>query len=122
MINLHLDEAKGVLLTQGMLIIALAPMVALGWHQKAMLSFVSGGLIAWLPNLYLYRRVFFYFGARSAQKIFKSLYWGEGIKMLLSALGFIAALQIMLPLWLLLGYISAQFGFAMGIARQLRKA
>lgn len=86
------------------------------WNLRTAASFAVGGVICVLPNIYLYRRVFRYFGARQAKQIVKALYSGETTKFLLTIAGFTAALFIpwLLPSWMFAGYMVAQFGFWLG--------
>lgn len=80
---------------------------------KAGASLIGGGLICILPNVYLYRRVFSYFGARAAKHIVTAFYWGEAVKFMLTALGFVAAFfstSAKMP-WVFAGYMVAQFSF-----------
>lgn len=89
------------------------------WASKGLQesgSFISGGLICLLPGIYLYRRVFVHQGAHAAKKFFKSLYWGEMVKVLLTAIGFSLAVTTdwVMPVWLFMGFIFAQLSF--GIA------
>ncbi|MBS0286472.1 MAG: ATP synthase subunit I [Proteobacteria bacterium] len=91
-------------------------MSVLLWFPKGSLeagSFAAGGVICVLPSIYLYRRVFAHQGARAAKKIFKSLYWGEMVKVLLTAMGFGLAVTTdwVVPIWLFMGYIAAQLSF-----------
>ena len=109
------NEALWTVLVQFPLVIILSPLIGILQGTLPAASYVVGGLICVLPNLYLYRRVFSHQGARDAIKIFKSLYWGEAIKIVLTAAGFLLALTTkwVLPLWLFMGYITAQLSFAL---------
>ena len=109
------NEALWTVLVQFPLVIILSPLIGILQGTLPAASYVVGGLICVLPNFYLYRRVFSHQGARSATKIFKSLYWGEAIKIVLTAAGFLFALttEWVLPLWLFMGYITAQLSFAL---------
>jgi ATP synthase protein I len=108
------NEALWTVLVQFPLVIILSPLIGILQGTLPAASYVVGGLICVLPNLYLYRRVFSHQGAKAAKKIFQSLYWGEAIKILLTAAGFLLAVttEWVLPLWLFMGYITAQLGFA----------
>ncbi len=116
------NEALWAVALQFPLVILFSPLIAGIYGVIAAGSYVVGGLICVLPNFYLYQRVFKYKGARAAKKIFKSLYWGEMVKVLLTAIGFGLAVRTdwVLPVWLFVGYIMAQFSFfitPLGIAR-----
>lgn len=108
------NEALFAILVQFPFVIILSPLVGILQGTLSTASYIVGGLICVLPNFYLYRRVFSHQGARAAKKIFKSLYWGEMVKVALTALGFGCAImtQWVHPLWLFLGYITAQMSFA----------
>lgn len=109
------NEAFWAIVTQLAVIILLSPMVAFLWNRQAMGSWVVGGLICALPNIYLYRRVFSHFGANRAKQICKSLYSGEAVKLILTAIGFVGATYIawILPVWVFVGYIGAQVAFGL---------
>jgi len=123
--NLLHNDALVSILTQIVVIIILSLLVWLRWERQSAGSFAVGGLICVLPNIYLYRRVFAHFGAHAAKNIVKAFYWGEAVKLVLTAVGFGLALTIpwMRPLWLFVGYIVAQGGFwlapiVLGLKRQ----
>lgn len=107
------NDALWAIVVQFLLMLLLLPGVWWKWTLPAAGSWFVGGLVCVLPNIYLYRRVFSFFGARQAKKIISAFYWGEAIKLLLTAICFVGALQIpwILPLWVFLGYIFAQIGF-----------
>lgn len=107
------NEALIAIAVQFLVVLILLPLLGLKWGGQAMLSFFSGGMICVLPNIYLYRRVFSHFGAQAAKRIFKSLYLGEFVKVLITGAGFAGALsnEWILPSWLFIGYIAAQLGF-----------
>jgi len=109
------NEALWTVLVQFPLVIVLSPLIGILQGALPAASYVAGGLICVLPNFYLYRRVFSHQGAKEAKKIFKSLYWGEAIKIVLTAVGFLLAIttEWVLPLWLFMGYITAQLSFAL---------
>ncbi len=108
------NEAFLAVVLQFPFVIVLSPLIGMLYGVLEASSYIVGGLICVLPNLYLYRRVFSHQGARAAKKIFKSLYWGEAVKVLLTAAGFFMAIVSgwVLPMWLFLGYITAQVSFA----------
>lgn len=107
------NEASAAIATQSVCVIACSVIVLMfcGWREMA--SFFMGGVICVLPNIYLYRRVFSHFGARAAKQIFRSLYYGEFVKMVLTGACFVGAAlsHWVLPLYLFMGYIAAQLGF-----------
>ncbi|MGE3319342.1 MAG: ATP synthase subunit I [Candidatus Berkiella sp.] len=109
------NEALWSILVQFPLVIILSLLIGILQGKLPAASYVVGGLVCVLPNFYLYRRVFSHQGARAAKKIFKSLYWGEMVKVLLTAMGFLLAISTgwVEPVWLFMGYISAQLSFAL---------
>lgn len=111
--GLSCNDAFWSVATQFAAIIISSLLVWAFWSLNISCSFIIGGLICVLPNIYLYRRVFAHAGAHAAQRILKALYRGEAIKLLLTACGFAGAASIpwILPLWLFAGYIVAQAGF-----------
>ncbi|MGQ3890849.1 ATP synthase subunit I [Legionella sp. CNM-4043-24] len=64
------------------LLISLA-LFALSGRREALSAF-AGGMVAFLPALLFARNVFRYQGARSARQIAKSMYVGEGLKIIFS--------------------------------------
>lgn len=106
-------DALWALFTQALVIVLFFPVVWYFWQMRAALSLVIGGLVCLLPNFYLYRRVFSFFGATHAKQIVKAFYLGEAVKLVLTGVCFVAALLIpwAKPLWIFLGYLLAQFGF-----------
>jgi len=109
------NEALWSVLVQFPLVIILSPLIGILQGKLPAVSYMVGGLICVLPNFYLYRRVFAHQGARAAKKIFKSLYWGEMVKVSLTAMGFLLAVTTgwVEPVWLFMGYITAQLSFAL---------
>lgn len=109
-------DALWALISQAILIFSLSPIVWYFWHLREAMSLLVGGFVCLAPNIYLYRRVFAFYGAHASQQIVKALYWGEAVKIILTALFFIGALLIPwgLPLWIFIGYLLAQIGFWLG--------
>ena len=81
--------------------------------EKTAKSFLMGSLVCVLPNVYLYLRVFTYFGARSAHKIIGAFYWGEAVKWFLTGIGFLIALSLqdISKLVLFVGYLFGHVAF-----------
>ena len=74
-------------------------------------SGLSGGLIAWLPNLYFAHKAFRFSGARAAQEIIRSFYAGEAGKFVLTAALFMlafAGVKPLDPLALFSGFVLTQ--------------
>ena len=73
-----------VLMAQ-LIVLLLAAAVCWQWRGNvAGYSALSGGLIAWLPNLYFAHKAFRFSGARAAQEIVRSFYAGEAGKLILT--------------------------------------
>lgn len=83
----HTTVVKRLLLVQ-LLVAILFPLVLLPFGTIAALSAAAGGLASLIPNLYFAYRAFQFSGARSAQKILRSFYAGEAVKIVLTALIF----------------------------------
>src|SRR3990167_1301366 len=90
----HRNDAFWSVVAQIIIASFLSLIVWLIWDLIVAGSFFAGGMNCVLPNIYLYRRVFAFFGARQANRIVKAFYWGEGMKLLLTAAGFWGALLI----------------------------
>ena len=107
------NDALWAIVAQLLLVVLISPIIWLVRNKFAASSFIVGGVICVLPNIYLYRRVFAHFGAQAAKKIVRAFYWGEAIKLVLT--GCLFAFAILIPwmkaMWLFLGYIAAQCGF-----------
>lgn len=88
---------KRLLLVQAALAFGI-PLILLPFGMNTALSAAAGGGASLLPNLYFAHRAFRYSGARSAQKILRSFYSGEAIKLLLTALFFALVFKYLKPL------------------------
>lgn len=77
-----------VLAAQMIVLLLAAVVLYVAFGKVAGYSGLFGGLIAWMPNIYLARRAFRYSGARSAQLIVRSFYAGEAGKLILTAVLF----------------------------------
>lgn len=66
--------------------------------KVAAYSAFLGGLVFFLPNLYFIHKAFAYSGARAARQIVNSLYKGEAIKLLLTAVMFTVVFVTVKPL------------------------
>jgi ATP synthase protein I len=105
-VNVPSTVAK-VLVYQLVFILAVSlGFAALGWQKG--LSSMLGGIVAFVPNLYVALRISGSVG-QEAGKILRSFYVGESVKLLLTAVLFMMIIQIpnieILPL--LAGYIAA---------------
>lgn len=83
----HTAVVRRLLLVQT-LVACVVPAALLPFGTNAALSAAAGGLASLIPNLYFASRTFRYSGARSAQKIVRSFYSGEAIKLIMTALIF----------------------------------
>lgn len=109
-------QAREIIAAQLFFVFFLTFFVGLSWGVSEGKSFLLGGSLAPLANAYFYIRVFSHFGARAAKKIVSAFYRGEAIKVALTATAFGVLFQArwgLLPLWLLVGYITAQVIFAL---------
>lgn len=82
-------------------------------NKQASLSIIIGGLISILPNAYFARMLFRYSGAIVAQKIVKSFYQGEAMKLLLTFSLFALVFKTfnVVPLAFMVGFMVAQLMF-----------
>lgn len=67
--------------------------------KAAALSAVLGAVVSILPTAVFACVLFRYQGARQARRIVRSLYVGEGLKLLLTALLFGGAIYFLSPIW-----------------------
>lgn len=105
-------EAKLAIISQTVIVISLFPLVWIFSSLQAAGSFVLGGIIAILPNIYLLQK--FFSGYEGCpRRIMSRFFRGQTVKWILVATGFVLATQIswILPLLLFLGFIVAQLGF-----------
>ena len=107
------NEAWWALVIQGVGLVVLAPLAWVIKDKFVAGSLIMGGAACLLPNVYLYRRVFKYFGARNAHKMLKSLYWGEVVKLIFTGVIFGISLTVdwIKPLYLFMGFLYAQVVF-----------
>jgi len=114
--QLSRNDAFWAIVAQCFLTLMVFPWLLVFQRQNDGVSFVLGGLICISANILMYRRVFAYFGAKSAQQIVKAFYWGQALKMVLTAIAFAVAIKAknIEPFWLFIGYLVAQSGFWLG--------
>lgn len=93
----HFAVVKRILLTQCAVAI-IFPLVLLPFGIIAAWSAAAGGIASLLPNAYFAHRAFRFSGARSAQKILRSFYSGEAMKLVLTALIFALTFKYLKPL------------------------
>ncbi|HET9843630.1 MAG TPA: ATP synthase subunit I, partial [Gammaproteobacteria bacterium] len=79
------NEAWWALVIQGVSLILLTPIVWFVKDEFVAGSMLLGGLACLIPNVCLYANVFRYFGAQHAHKMVRALYFGELVKLFLTA-------------------------------------
>lgn len=95
----------GQLIISALLAIGLA--LSLGWDVAT--SSLMGALAAIIPNALFGVIAFVYAGARANQKVVKSFFVGEGVKLLLTAalISLLFLTTSFYPVWLLCGFVIA---------------
>jgi len=83
----HILTVRRLLLAQ-LAMAVFFPLVLIPFGTNAALSAALGGIACFLPSLAFAYRAFRFSGARSAQKILRSFYSGEAIKLVLTAMIF----------------------------------
>jgi len=94
---------------QLVIVALLTLIVALSLGGEAAIACFVGGLAAVVPNTLFAVIAFLHAGARANQKVVKSFFVGEGVKLLLTAV-LISALFLttdLNPMWLLTGFVAA---------------
>ncbi|MGB0893841.1 MAG: ATP synthase subunit I [Parashewanella sp.] len=76
--------AYKLVLLQALVAVIIAIVFFTAWDVQMSLAALAGGLIAVLPNFVFVTLAFSHSGASQADKVLKSFYWGEAIKMLLT--------------------------------------
>lgn len=89
----------------------LALIAVLSFNGNVTIAIICGGLSAIIPNALFGAIAFMYAGARANQKVVKSFFLGEGVKILLTALllSMLFLVTNLAPLWLMSGFITAVF-------------
>ena len=94
-------QALKFIYLQGVVALASALVVWLGWGVLAGKSALMGGVVALLPNLVFTLYAFRYAGARQVQQVYSSIKRGAGLKYLLTIVLFALVLKssavILLP-------------------------
>lgn len=67
--------------------------------KSAALSSMYGAIVSIIPTLIFARMLFRFQGARQARRIIRSLYVGEGLKLLCTALLFGLVIRYLQPVW-----------------------
>ena len=102
------QQAKLLLRIQFLLILVIA---GLGWLQefKVAAALLSGGIAVLVANLYFVHKAFSKSGAQASKQVLGAFYFGESVKIILSAVliivGFILSPDF--ELYVLVGYIAA---------------
>lgn len=111
-----INDAFWAVVGQVAFAIIFSSLVGIYRGKQAFVSAFAGGMICVLPNIAMFLRVFSYFGATQAQKIVNAFYWGETIKLIMTASLFAWAFltPALLPMWIIIGYCVAQLGFWFG--------
>jgi ATP synthase protein I len=95
------SQALKFIYLQGVVALASALVVWLGWGVLAGKSALIGGVVALLPNLVFTLYAFRYAGARQVQQVYSSIKRGAGLKYLLTIVLFALVLKssavILLP-------------------------
>lgn len=91
-------------------VVLLSALIAAHWGRQAALSLVIGGLVNILPNVVFARYVFAKAGAQAARQIMANVYWGEAVKIVLTAVMMVVVLKwvTITPLAFFMGFIVAQ--------------
>jgi ATP synthase protein I len=93
------QEIRCTLLSQWLAAAFIAVVILIFAGQSAALSSVYGGIVSIIPTLIFARMLFRFQGARQAQRIVRSLYVGEGLKLLVTALLFGLVIHYLQPVW-----------------------
>lgn len=83
--TLALQGVRRLFLLQVIVVLAIAIVVYLSRGIVPVKSVVLAGLVNIVPNVLFARKLFQFNGARSAKKIINSLYYGEALKIIMSA-------------------------------------
>lgn len=114
-LNPH-NEARWTLVIQGMGLVVLFPLAWIIKDFAVACSFLYGCATCLIPNFLFYRRVFRTIGAQSARKIVNAFYFGEALKLILTASLFVIGFHLkgLKPEYILIGFIAIQLLFWMG--------
>lgn len=99
-------QAKKLLLIQTSLLLLVATF-GLCKEIKVAIALLSGGLAAILANIYFIYMAFSRAGARASKQVIRAFYFGEALKIVISAV-FVAVAFLLLPgyeFYVLTGYI-----------------
>lgn len=104
------SEAKLLVFFQVVIVLLLLAFFILLGRMQYSFSAFGGGLVCILPTLYMYKRVFYYTGAKNAKKIVNSMYIGQAMKFVLTAALFFFFIKVkwIIPEALFLGFFITQ--------------
>ena len=105
------QQAKKLLLIQAILLVVIASFGLLK-EFKVAIALLSGGLAVYLANCYFVYKAFSKSGAQQSKKVLSAFYFGETVKIILSA-GLLVAGFLFLPgfeIYVLVGYVAALLG------------
>jgi len=105
------QQAKKLLFIQAVLLIVLASF-GLFKEFKVTIALLSGGMSVFLANCYFVYKAFSMSGALQSKKVLSAFYFGETVKIILSA-GLLIVGFLFLPgfeIYVLVGYVAALLG------------
>ena len=104
------QQAKKLLLIQAILLVLVASF-GLFKEFKVAMALLSGGVAVFLANVYFVYKAFSKSGARQSKQVVGAFYFGETVKIIMSA-GLLVAGFVLFPgfeIFVLVGYIAALF-------------
>lgn len=102
------QQAKKLLLLQAVLILLIASLGLFKEFQVA-IALLSGGIAVFVSNCFFVYKAFSKSGAQANKQVIRAFYFGETVKIILSA-GLIVASFLLLPgfeVYVLAGYVAA---------------
>ena len=102
------QQAKKLLIIQALIIVVVASFGLLK-EFKVAIALLSGGVAVFIANLFFVYKAFSKSGAQANKQVVKAFYFGETIKIILSAVLLVVAF-LMLPgfeIYVLMGYVAA---------------
>ncbi|HWK53714.1 MAG TPA: ATP synthase subunit I [Hyphomicrobiales bacterium] len=111
-----------VILLQAVITLMAAATAHLFFGTVVAYSVLLGGLLSLVPNAYFAYRVTRHTGARATEKLVKSAYFAEAMKLALTGAGFALVFTQVRPLHvvgLFCGYVLVQLAGLVGLARMM---
>lgn len=105
------QQARKLLIIQAILIVVMASFGLLKEFEVA-IALLSGGMAVFIANSYFAYKAFSKSGAQQTKKVVSAFYFGETVKIILSA-GLLIAGFLFLPgfeIYVLVGYVAALLG------------